>query len=201
MARPKLGGAEADHRLNWMKGPRDTMLFDEQEQERRFRAAWGTVAICRPVHYSLFTFGESVLPYFLVLAAPQAGQTVSLTKGEVRITRPTIVTPDNARPEFRNFFEDGASDSLVQFLLARSAGFSHLKFANSSGPKRFVSDSVDEIVAKLNSQLDDEEEDRTAILTAPAECGGIALLRYAAERVWNSAPDNIQELRERGFLP
>jgi hypothetical protein len=26
-------------------------------------------------------------------------------------------------------------------------------------------------------------------------------LRYAAERVWNSAPDNIQELRERGFLP
>jgi len=26
-------------------------------------------------------------------------------------------------------------------------------------------------------------------------------LRYAAERVWSSASDNIQELRERGFLP
>jgi hypothetical protein len=30
--------------------------------------------------------------------------------------------------------------------------------------------------------------------------GGIAIMRYAAERVWESAPGNIQELRERGFL-
>lgn len=64
-----------------------------------------------------------------------------------------------------------------------------------------VSDNVDEIVNKLNRQLDEEEEDHTAILTAPPDLAGIALLRDAAERVWNSAPDNIQELRERGFLP
>ena len=180
---------------------RDEMWSDEHEQERRFRTAWEAVAIRRPVHYSLFTFGESVLPYFLVLSAAKPGQTVSLTQGAVRITRPTIITPDNARPEFDNFFDDSANERLVQFLLARTAGFSHLKFANASGPKRITSDSVEEIVSKLNRQLDDEEEDHTAILTAPPELAGIALLRYAAERVWSSASDNIQELRERGFLP
>jgi len=177
------------------------MWSNEHEQERLFRAAWEAVAIRRPVHYSLFTFGESVLPYFLVLSAVKPGQTVSLSQGAVRITRPTIITPDNARPEFDNFFEDSENERLVQFLLARTAGFSHLKLANSSGPKRITSDSVDEIVNKLNRQLDEEEEDHTAILTAPPELGGIALLRYAAERIWSSAPDNIQELRERGFLP
>src|ERR1700685_930732 len=171
------------------------MWFDEREQERQFRTAWDAVAIRRPVHYSLFTFGESVLPYFLVLSAAQPGRTVSLTQGSVRITRPQIIPPDSARPEFSNFFEDAENESLVQFLLARTAGFSHLKFANASGPKRITSDSVDEIVSKLNRQLDDEEEDHTAILTAPHDLAGIALLRYAAERVWRSAPDNIQELR------
>ena len=182
------------------KGPQTSMMSDENDAERRFRAAWEAVAIRRNVHYSLFTFGESVLPYFLVLGAPP-GETVSLTQGEVKITRPTIITPDNARPEFRNFFSDIEDDQIVQLLLARSAAFSHLKFANASGPQRLVSDSVDEIVNKLNRQLDDEEEDRTAILTAPRELAGMALLHYAAERVWSSGPDNIQELRERGFLP
>ncbi|MEZ6113719.1 MAG: hypothetical protein R3C99_22310 [Pirellulaceae bacterium] len=56
-------------------------------------------------------------------------------------------------------------------------------------------------MARLNRQLDAEEEDRVAILTAPHGLAGIALMRYAAERVRESAPDNIQELRERGFLP
>jgi hypothetical protein len=177
------------------------MWSHEHEQERRFRAAWEAVAIRRPVHYSLFTFGESVLPYFLVLSAAKPGETASLTQGAVKITRPTIITPDNMRPEFNNFFEDSEDEQLVQFLLARNAGFSHLRLANASGPKRITSDSVEEIVSKLNRQLDEEEEDRTAILTAPPELAGIALLRYAAERVWSSASDNIQELRERGFLP
>jgi hypothetical protein len=177
------------------------MWSNEHEQERRFRAAWEAVAIRRAVHYSLFTFGESVLPYFLVLSAAKPGETVSLTQGAVRITRPTIITPDNTHPEFSNFFDDAEDERLVQFLLARTAGFSHLRLSNSSGPKRIVTDNVDEIVSKLNRQLDDEEEDHTAILTAPPELAGMALLRYAAERVWNSAPDNIQELRERGFLP
>lgn len=175
--------------------------FDDFENEQRFRAAMEAVQIARPVHYSLFTFGQSELPYLLVLSGLGEDRTVSITKGEVKITRPMIITPDNVRPEFQNFFEDDDDAGLAQFILARTASFSHLKLQNQSGPKRIVSDSVEEAVAKLNQQLDDEEEDRVAILTAPAPLAGFAILRYASERVMRSAPDNIQELRERGFLP
>lgn len=177
------------------------MVFREFDDERRFRQAWESVAIARPVSQHLFTFGETELPYFLVCEAAEPGGTVSVTRGEVRITRPMIITPDNARPEFRNFFEEGDDEDIVQFLLARSASFSHLKFSNTSGPARIVSDNVEEAVAKLNRQLDDEEEEQVAILTAPRHLAGIAVFRYAAERVWESAPGNLQELRERGFLP
>ena len=112
-----------------------------------------------------------------------------------------IYMPDNAPPEFHNFFEDETDQDLVRFLLARTARFGNMKFDNVVGSEQFVSDSVEEAVTKLNDKLDDEEEDRVAVLTAPAGLGGVAVLRYCLERVAESAPENVAELRERGFLP
>ncbi|MEX0716108.1 MAG: hypothetical protein WD066_05960 [Planctomycetaceae bacterium] len=178
------------------------MNFDPFDHERRFREMWEAVRIERPVRYSLFTFGESVLPYYLVLGVPRGRDAVSVTRGEVRITRPRIITPGHDHPEFHNFFEnDEDEDGIIQFLLARTAAFSNLQFDNASGPAQVVSDNVEEAVAKLNRRLDDEDEDHTAILSAPPPLGKIAILRYATERVVASGPDNVQELRERGFLP
>jgi hypothetical protein len=111
--------------------------------------------------------------------------------------------PGDSRPEFENFFDDDDDEGerFAQILLARTAAFSHLRFLNQSGPSRIVSDSVEDAVDRLNRQLDTDEEDRVAILAAPPGLGGVAVLRYAAERVWSSVPENVQELRERGFLP
>ncbi len=176
-------------------------MFEDFDQERRFREAWEAVRIARPVHYSLFTFGESTLPYFLVMGERQVTAPVTVTKGEVRIERPMIITPDSASPEFQDFFESIEEEGVAQFLLSRTAQFSNLRFKNRKGSKRNVEDSIEGAVDKLNQQLDAEEEEHVAILTAPPQLGGIAVLRYAAERVWKSGPDNIQELRERGFLP
>ena len=175
--------------------------LDGFENERRFRAAWESVKIVRDVRYSLFTFGESDLPYYLILSGLNQDNAISITHGQVKITRPLIITPDSSRPEFEDFFEDSEDESLAQFVLARTASFSNLKLRNHSGSKRIVSDSVEESVAKLNRQLDMTEEDRVAILTAPAPLAGFAVLRYATERIMQSAPENIQELREKGFLP
>lgn len=169
--------------------------------EERFLKAWNSVKIERPVQYGLFTFGETVLPYFLVCGAPKSGGTVTITRGDVRVTRPMILTPDNFPVELQNFFEEHDDLAAAQFMLSRTAGFRHLKLDNQTGAPRIVSDSIEEAVDKLNHQLDGEDEDQVAILSAPAKLGGVAVLRYAAERIWSSTPDNIQELKERGFLP
>lgn len=177
------------------------MDFQDWESEHRFHEAWNAVQIARPVRFSLFTFGESQLPYFLVCGDRESGMQVSITRGEVRVKRPMIITPSNASPALAGFFENAEEEGLAQFLLARSAHFSHLQLENQRGEKQFVSDNVEEVVEHLNRRLDDEDEDRVAILTAPRNLAGLAVLRYAAERVLESAPGNIQELRERGFLP
>ena len=85
--------------------------------------------------------------------------------------------------------------------MARSAAFAHLRLKNRRGETRLVTDNVEEALDRLSRQLDAEEDDRTAILIAPRGLGSLALFRYASERILASAPDNIQELRERGFLP
>ena len=180
------------------------MLFSPFDDERKFLRAWNAVAIARPVSYGLFTFGDSELPYYLVCGSQKPGSTVSIRKGEVRISRPLILTPDNMHPDFGNFFEEQEQEDdsdFVHFLLARTAAFRNLRIENTSSSKKIVSDSIEEVVEKLNKQLDAEDEDRVAILTAPPKLGGVALLKYTTERVISSAPDNVQELREKGFLP
>lgn len=177
------------------------MSYEADSPEERFRSAWRAVRIVRGVPYSLFTFGESNLPYYLVVESERPREPVSVTRGEVKITRPLIITADNARPEFEGFFERDEFGDAVDVLLSRTAAFRHLRLGNVHGPQQLVSDAVEEVVARLNGTLDREEEDRVAILTAPFGLGGLAVLRYATERVLQSAPDNIQELRERGFLP
>lgn len=177
------------------------MQFEGFDQERMFHEAWSAVEIVRQVEFSLFTFGESVLPYYLVCGDREASTPASVTRGDVRVKRPMIVTPDRARPEFQDFFENSEEEGVVAFLLSRTAQFSNLKFVNQRGAKRMVDKGVEAAVESLNRRLDDEEEEHVAILTAPPNLAGVAVLRYVAERVWRSAPSNVQELRERGFLP
>ncbi|MEQ9411717.1 MAG: hypothetical protein RIK87_28640 [Fuerstiella sp.] len=175
-------------------------MFDDFQQEMYFRRMWDAVRIERRVPFSLFTFGDSDLPYFLV--TPQKDEdTVRIRHGQITVSRAKIITPDNMRPEFRDFFEEHEEAGMAEFLMARSAAFSNLKLSNQRGREQIATDTVEEAVDRLNRQLDAEEEEHVAILSAPAALAGIALLKYASERIMESAPDNLNELRERGFLP
>jgi hypothetical protein len=174
-------------------------IFDNFEQFQQFRAAWTSIKIERSVEMGLFTFGDSDLPYYLVTSSEKS-QTVRIRRGSVTISRARIITPDSLHPEIRNFFEEHEDLGYIEKLLTRSAAFSNLRLVNDSGPDRIVTDTVEEAVEKLNRQLDDEEEDRVAILSSPSDLSGFAVFRYATERVLASAPGNIQELKERGFL-
>lgn len=176
-------------------------IFGQPGADHDWEAMWDAVKIARPVHYTLFTFGQTDLRYYLVLAPRLPGEQVVVRQGEIKIARPMIITPDRAGPEFENFFDDDEEAGQVGWMLARSASFSNLKFRNQAGPDQTATDNVEEVVSRLNRKLDTDDEDRVAILVAPKGLAGFALVKYAADRVIQSTPGNIQELREKGFLP
>lgn len=176
------------------------MDFSDFNLEERLRKLWFSTRIVRDVSYSLFTFGDSDLPYYLVEDAQSAGELVTLHQGQVAVSRPRIINPYSEDPEFEGFFDDSGQERMFRVLLSRTAAFSRMQFSNTHGPAQSQSDSVDEVVGRLNRKLDDDDEDRVAILTAPHGLGGVAVFRYTVERVLRSAPENIQELREKGLL-
>jgi len=177
------------------------MDFYDFSEERFLQQVWNSVSIARSVPYSLFTFGTSDLAYYLVLQPAEDSAPVKVRRGEIKITRPVIIRPGDQSPEFQDFFESEEDSQLVQFLMSRTAAFSNLRLANTALREELISDEVEEVVDKLNRRLDQEDEDRVAILVAPERLAGVALIRYAMERIISSAPENLTELREKGFLP
>ncbi|MEZ6130650.1 MAG: hypothetical protein R3C59_18335 [Planctomycetaceae bacterium] len=176
-------------------------MFDDFEKEMFFRRIWESVRIERYVSYSLFTFGDSDLPYFLVTPQKDGEDTVRIRQGQITVSRARIITPDSMHPEFQDFFDGHEEAGLAGFLMARAAAFSNMKLSNQRGSDSIVTDTVQEAVDRLNRRLDQEEEDRVAVLSAPVGLAGVALLKYASARISDSAPGNLTELREKGFLP
>ena len=210
------------------------MDFALPDDPRGFQRLWGAVHVVRKTPFHLFTFGETALPYKLVLEPKERGGAVGLCEGEITVARPTIITPGSAGPQFRGFFadedDDGPSfdpghgyddgypnapggpdwagamgdnedgEEVVRFLMSRGVKFGDLKLGHRRLKRGTVARSPDKVVEQLKREIQDED-DRTAILVAPHGLGGVALVRYAAECVMESAPGNIGELRERGFLP
>ena len=222
------------------------MNFEPPDDAPDFLRLWGRIKIVRKTPFTLFTFGETALPYKLVLEPKREGGRVvgrvGVKEGEITVARPTIITPDNAGPRFRGFFEDdddgpsfdpghgyddgypntagnltgpaGAGDDdwdggmgdgedgerVVRFLMSRGVKFGDVTLAHRARRRGKSTAGVQETVDRLRREHD-EEDDRTAILLAPHGLGGVALVRYAAECIIESAPGNVGELRERGFLP
>ena len=126
---------------------------------------------------------------------------MKIREGQITVSRARIITMDSMQPEFQDFFEENEDYGIADFLMSRTAAFSNMKVSNQRGKERVVTDTMEEAVDVLNRKLDNEDEDRVAILTAPAGLSGLALLKYASQRITDSAPDNLNELRDRGFLP
>ena len=181
-------------------------MFENPFEDRGdIRVLFDRVRVERPVHYTLFTFGDSELEYYLVVDSEEPKQPVHVARGQVTVSRPTIITP-GGNPEMVGFFEEmGASyEDMARsavFMMSRTAAFENVRLSNRIGKRETMSDSVEEVVEKLGKRLDAEDEDRVAILSAPHGLGPVAVLKYTTEQIGRSTPGNIKELQEKGLLP
>lgn len=183
----------------------DPSPLDPMAGQRQLAALMARIRLARPVTRSLFTFGHSVIPYYLVFEPGRDGQSV-MQFGEVKVSKPTILTPSRD-PEFFGLFEQLAEESgadladYVQFALQRTAAFDRLKVENEFSQPTKPGGGVEEVLDRINARLDDEEDEDTSVLVCPRGLGPLAVLKLTGDRIQRSAADNVQELRERGFLP
>jgi hypothetical protein len=120
-----------------------------------------------------------------------------IREGTVIAQRPKIVTPyylsrlEGFSPEAKRYF-----DSLLQEHGANAAG---LLYTYKNEPKELsiVSDSLTQVVARLNTEIDQRGDPLTSIIKGKDELWDVSLLKFIYEVTRTSLPDNVRQLGSR----
>ncbi|MBI2287826.1 MAG: hypothetical protein HYY41_03485 [Chloroflexi bacterium] len=161
--------------------------------------------ILRAPKQSLYTFGTTNIGYYLVTEPAYSELMGNITEtvireGRVIAERPRIVTPyylaglEGFGSEARRYFET--------LLRERGPSISGLFYTYKNEPKELniVSDSMQSVVDKLNTEIDQRGDPLAAIIKGQDELWDVSLLKFIYEVTRSSVQDNLRQMDSRGLL-
>jgi hypothetical protein len=174
------------------------------ETDDRIKAAVMNTQIVRAPKQSLSTFGTTNVYYYLVAEAAynelvNSNETV-IREGRVIAERPRIVTPSylsrvqGFSPEARKYFE--------MLMTLQNPNAPGLIYAYRNEPKEvnFVSDGLPAVIARLNGEIDRNNNPLTSIIKGEDTLWDVSILKFIYEITQNSVADNVRQLNQRGLL-
>jgi len=173
--------------------------------DARIREAVAHTEILRAPKQNLHTFGTTNIYYYLV-TEPIYAEIIKTTEetvireGRVIAERPRIVTP-----YFMTNLEGFSSNAhryFEQLIEQYGRNAPGLLYAYKNEPKELniVSDSIQAVVEKLNTQIDQSGDPLKAIIKGMDELWDVALIRFIFEMTNRSVQDNVSQLGARGLL-
>ncbi len=176
-----------------------------ETEEERIAYAVRNTRILRLPRQSLATFGTTNICYYLLTEPAYAeitqetNETV-IRKGRVIAERPRIVTPyylsrlEGFSWEARRYFE-----TLAKTHGSNAPGLFY-SYRNEPKELSIVSHRWQEVVDKLNAEIDQGNDPLTSIIKGEDALWDVSLLKFIYEMVRNSLIDNISEMGSRGLL-
>jgi hypothetical protein len=174
-------------------------------EEERIKDAAQNTEILRLPKQTLATFGMTNIGYYLVTRpvyaelAKDIGETV-VREGRVIADKPRIVTPyylsrlEGFSPDARTYFE----------MLTNTQGpdVPGLFYSYRNEPKglTIVSEGLDAVIARLNSEIDRLGDPLVTIIKGQDELWDVSLMKFIFEMTRNSIQENLLEFRTRGLL-
>lgn len=172
------------------------------EMEEAFKLAQADTQFIRVRKNLLYTFGATRLPYICLSPSAQQSGQIMVRRGEVLADKPQIAVPgfDFSFEGFDNpDLQDEESEGLAVFL-ARRISMPPSKYVNKAGQEANEPGPMPEAVERAVNRLENDNDVRTAVITAPEQVWGLSILLYVGSQVARSAPSNFQEHFERfGF--
>ena len=171
--------------------------MDEKTKEK-FEYVWKNTEILKVAERTLFTFGDTGLPYLFLARSLTKDTDTVVREGEVTVKRPLVIKPHPDHPIFEGFGEH--EEELGMFLIQRLAYIPPYKYTHGSKKIYVSSESIGTIIGKLRRRLEREDNRLTALIRGTADMWEVSVMRYAAEMMIKSLPSNLTELKERGLL-
>jgi hypothetical protein len=173
--------------------------------DKRIEHAVSSTKILRRPKQSLATFGTTNIYYYLVTEPVYAdlmehvAETV-VREGKVIAERPRIVTPyylsrldgfsQNARVYFRRLLEEYGANAPGLFYTYR----------NEPKELNIVSNSLLEVVDKLNTDIDKRGDPLTTIIKGEDQFWDVSLLKFIHDMTRSSLSNNLVQMGNQGLL-
>lgn len=167
------------------------------EMEDKIRYAVEHTELIRPPQQRLATFGSTTISYYVVSGL--AENITVVRDGKVIAERPRIVTPSYL------INVEGFSEQARNYIAMTAREHPHepgvfYRYKNEPREMNVVSESMRQVIGKLSSQLEEENNPLSAIIKGVEELWDVSLLMFIYHLTRRAVSSNVAEFRHRGFL-
>ena len=157
--------------------------------------------LVRPPVQKLNTFGSTSVHYYVLTEPMDSFSQTRITEGKVTAERPKIVTSDYLLNAFEGFGDDATNQARTMLShFEYDPDIMEYKYRNDIGNSWILSENISEVVLKIASRIDDENDSMAAILKAPDDAWQLSLMKFIMDMTRSSLHKNISELNSRGLF-
>ena len=149
------------------------------------------------------TFGSTSFRFFLVSELMDRVDQVRVRDGHLHAEKPMIITPGNLHGMALEGFGERAEafarwlEENEQHLAVLKYGF---QFRKTNVTESVVHSPLEQVVARLREEVEQSEDELSAIIQGVDEGWEISLLKFASDLIQGSSGSNMGDFRRRGLL-
>jgi len=148
----------------------------------------------------LETFGVTMVNYHLVTELMDSVGKVRVREGKLKAFRPEIITPPSITDDMLEGFGEEARD-YADWLREHAQEMQILRYGFKVQKQEIndyiLSDSLETVVDRVKEELAERDDPLGAVLVGVERPWEVCLLKLMVELVQNSAPGNIQDIRQQ----
>jgi len=171
--------------------------------EDSFQYAVDNTYVIRAPEQRIQTFGSTSFRFFLVTELMDSVNKVRVRDGQLQAERPQIITPGYMQRQLLEGFGEKAGEFL-DWLQQNSRDLAILKygfqFKKTSISEETVHCPMEDVVGRLKEEVDRRGDPMSAIIQGVDEGWEVCLLKFAADMIQQSAPENLGDWKKRGLL-
>jgi hypothetical protein len=172
-------------------------------EEQKLILAINKTKILRKPQQALSTFGVTNINYYLLSVPTYAEESIKETvvrMGRVVANRPRIVTPYYLS-RLHGFSEDAKRyfEKLIEIHGADAPGI-YYTYRNEPGSTDIISNSVDDVLAKINSEIDARKDTLAAVIFGEDTLWDVSLMKFIFDMTSSSVNSNVTDLQAHGLL-
>jgi len=157
--------------------------------------------LVHPPRQRLNTFGSTSVHYYLLTEPMDSLNETRVREGQVTAEKPRIITANYLLNTFEGFGEHARAQA--EALLSRfniSPDIMEYKYMNEVGNSWVLSEEISDVIRKLATKIEEENDHLAAILKAPDDAWQISLMKFIMDMTRSSLARNVSELNSLGLF-